>query len=559
MDIVITGFGTKGQVNEVLNDALMEWFNQNEINRCILFLPDEKDYTVVQGLLQAKFGKNLEVIQLPTIQTSELTSSNDLRNISWNLLEELKKHIDTTVETTIFLGRGSALHDHLLWFISQCYERVHALNIDSLNPILELDLMHNPGEIATNSFAALFQKFIVDMNGGFYTFKESGLADANWISSLPNSAIPTGVQSTFRNYIDDEMIEKIEIEKSSVVYRIKPNGLDLAMRSYFDSKSRLIESKSAGLTICFGRIPHIQSQDSSGQKIVQDFFKMISPLHPIEGLLTIFQRHDDSIEGSHILSLEDAIEQFKDSNFIGDLRYLQNSLYRKGNEEYIDMANHLILLNPNTSIEFQFEFVIRLTKECLAFEERYGPKQWKIDLTGPLIEVRSAASFFSIVSRSQPTWLLRPGKNADEPYFFRKKEYVLQLPNRILFETMSHYSNLHGSQKGEPNCLVLLMLYEDSMKDVEMDDLFDFSNKSSNIRGASKEDLLKFQEQLSTPYDLKGGTSNLYRTFDSLSNQGLVRILPGSQGKKSFHFELTDEGYFIARRLREIKEREVMH
>ena len=40
----------------------------------------------------------------------------------------------------------------------------------------------------------------------------------------------------------------------------------------------------------------------------------MSPLQPVDGLLAVVQRHDDEIQDSHVLTLENAIEKFAETN-----------------------------------------------------------------------------------------------------------------------------------------------------------------------------------------------------------------------------------------------------
>lgn len=557
MDVIFTAFGKTPSEANVLSANLVAWLDKKEFQRCVLFIPNEKDYSDIQGELKSIFSEeNVDVVELSQFDTTNLTSPQQLKDIPWNLIEEMKSKIDSATKSTVLLGRGTALHDHLLWFLSQCFDSFDAIHIDSLEPVLSLYDNLDLNSIAQSGIAGLLQKYLDDLNSNSTDFINCGQIHSDEISEIHGAAFKKGVRSNFTPFIENGLVSRFEVPGKTVTYKLNPKGLYPAIQSFFDTQETDVNQSTAGLTICCGRLPNIQTDDQSGNKNVQDFFEMISPLQPIDGLFAILQRHDDSIEGTHILTLQDAIAFFSDSSFLGDLRYVEATFTNRSRMDNIDMANHLIVINPQPTIEFQFEFVLKVFLECQLFEQKFGRRIWNIDITSPVNALRSAISFLAIATNSQPSYILKPPNS--EIRKLRKTEFVLDVPNHVTYEMMKEFSNLHGNDKGSINCLVALLLYEDEKESSVVDELIPTSENDNFYVGVDEKDLKKFinNRTLQLPYDLKSGTSALYRKMEELHKQGLVSIHRSNvEGKKRkiYRYQLTDLGIFISKRVLEYK------
>ena len=204
-------------------------------------------------------------------------------------------------------------------------------------------------------------------------------------------------------------------------------------------------SELPNLTIAFGRLPHIQSKKGD-QQVEFDFFSYLNPLQPMDGLLVVLQRHDDSIPGSYIMTLEQALKGFNQKentgfdDYHGDLIHAYNTIDTRTKEYDIDTDQHLVVINPKPNLEFQMNLFLHLIARCNEFEKKLGPRIWDVDLTMPLNAIRSAVSFFSYFSHSAPTYVLKPRISGGEEKIPRRS-LVLSLPNRIAQEAVQENIN----------------------------------------------------------------------------------------------------------------------
>ena len=98
----------------------------------------------------------------------------------------------------------------------------------------------------------------------------------------------------------------------------------------------------------------------------------MSPLQPVDGLLAVVQRHDEDIQGHHVLTLDEAIERFEDTNLIGDLKHCKTVLGRRAKEDRFQTSDHLVIINPVATPTLHMEVVMAMLTACLKFERQHG-------------------------------------------------------------------------------------------------------------------------------------------------------------------------------------------
>ena len=546
MDIFLMGHGLLDRDEKVLSGECRDWLKVNSVKRIVLMTAGHKQFQELRSEFDELIpDAELVTFELPRIGLEDQKTPSELNGLPWQLLTQICRQIRPNHNTTILLGRGAAVYDHILWLISQCYSTVEALHIDSCEPILSTHNIREHSPIEETILPAMLTSFLNDIKNKRVDLENYGYADKERIMEFANSTVLKGVAPSLKEMVDQGGVEKHTHEKD-VTYRLTPNALQDAVYSYFSQKP-IKDSELPNLTIAFGRLPHIQSREND--KVVEfDFFSYLTPLQPMDGLLVVLQRIDDSIPGSSIETLEDALVKYEHSSFIGDLRHAHAIIDRRTKEYEIDVAQHLVIINPETSLTFQMDLFLRLLAYCEEFEKIHGPRQWDIDLTMPLNKIRNVVSFFSYATHTPPTYVLK-SRSSPDSVIIPRRSLVLSLPNRVAKDAFEQQMNPHGNNKGDPNCLIGLYLWELENSNNEDEDLFavlDDEYSESESFGIRPKDLKKKLEH----YGLQRGNSHIHRVLGRLVNERLV-----SQSGSEFY--LTDLGRFVANQINNIRQFEV--
>ena len=275
------------------------------------------------------------------------------------------------------------------------------------------------------------------------------------------------------------------------------------------------------------------------------------PLQPIDGLMTVVQRIDDDIEGTHILTLDQAIERFADSHFIGDLLHCKMVLDRRTQENRTQTSQHLVVLNPVATPEFHQEFIIALLQACLVFEQKHGLRNWMIDITKPVATLRSAVSIFSFLFNSPTSYIIKDDESDGKVSPLRVKHMTMRVPNRSAYGVLGQQRDAHGNNTGEANFLITMMLMEDLK--TQPAGLLGFNPMVPETKpsgtGLTFEEVKNLARELVSEINLAKGISNSTRTTDPLVNRGLVEKLEG----KPATFQLTYTGRFVATQLHHLR------
>ena len=558
MDVFLMNHRKKDEDDEfILASDVHAWFEKNTVERVVIL----KIEGTPQGNLEAEIkgivpSATIEYADLPRIGLSDQRTPSELSELPWIILKRICKRVNPNTNSTMFLGRGAAIYDHLLWLAAQCFVDTKTHHINSCEPVLDVTNIREHAPVEETILPALLTSFLDDIKNKRPDTQNHGWTDAERFMDLINTTSLKGISPALLEMISSGGIDKSkDEEKRYVTYRLNPVALSDAALTYFDQKPHK-EPNLPNLLIAFGRLPHIQSRNDNNMQVEFDFFKYLSPLQPMDGLIVVLQRHEDTINGSSIMSLEQALITFEESNFIGDLRHAYNVLQRRTVEDGIDTLNHLVIINPKPDVSFQMNVFLHLLAQCEDFEKNHGYRKWDLDITMPLNEIRSAVSFFSYVTYTVPSYVLKPRGESNDSNIPRR-ELVINLPNRLAREAFDQLLlNPHGSSKGVPNCLIGLYLWEENRDSTEITDdllaILDDDQGSDTEFGMKAAELQNYLKEVETPIqNLSDGTSNVHRNLGRLVEQRLVSL-------SNSHYSLTDLGRFVAEQLHKIRLLEVM-
>lgn len=545
MDLIMMTHPLIDGHEHVLSSDCRKWITDHSVKRIVLMNVKNKTNPVLNSeLKELAPGSELEILELPRIGLQDQKTPSELNGLPWQILTQICRQIRPDRDTTIFLGRGAAIYDHVLWLTGQCYPGVKALHIDSCQPVLSTRNIRNHARIEETILPALLTSFLDDIKNKRIDVENYGYTDKERFMGLMNATVLKGVAPALKEMVDEGGVEKYTYG-TDVTYRLTPKALQDAVSTYYSQKPEK-EADLPNLTIAFGRLPRIQSRSKRDQVEEFQFFSYLTPLQPMDGLLVVLQRLDDSIPESSIMTLEDALIRFEGSDFIGDLRHAYAVIDRRTKEYDIDVAQHLVVINPKPDPQFQMDMFLRLLAYCEEFENIHGTRQWDIDLTMPLNRIRSAVSFFSYATHTPPTYVL---KSKEDSVIIPRRSLVLSLPNRIAKDAFEQQMNPHGNNKGDPNCLMGLYLWEleNTNDDDDIFAILDDQHSNNASIGIEPKNLKKKLEE----YGLQKGNSHVHRVLGRLVQARLV-------SQKGSGFYLTDLGRFVAEQIHNIRQVEVI-
>ena len=554
MDIFLFGHVLLRGRTTVLSEPMQHWLANTEVVRCIIFTVDERDLTPLVNEIKSYCTSgeiHFEFCPIKPISTATATSPSDLFGQPWEALNIMIKQVDTSHQSTFFGGRGSALYDHLLWLTAQCFEKATHMNIDSAQPSLALEHDNVGGAKSNQAMAGLLHFHLEDLIKGREDPENTGFSDAARLVNYSGAGLLAGIHKALEPCLKKSMIGRTEVTEGSVTYNLLPDGLAKAAQAWWKNKTKPNDFEKA-LNIVFGRLPRVQSSDDFGKKYgFEEFFRFMYPLQPVDGLMAVVQRIDDDIEGTHILTLDEAIERFADSHFIGDLLHCKMVLDRRTQENRTQTGQHLVVLNPVATPEFHQEFIIALLQACLIFEQKHGLRNWMIDITKPMASLRSAVSIFSFLFNSPTSYIIKDDGSVGKVSPLRVKHMAIRVPNRSAYGVLSQQRDAHGNNTGEANFLITMMLME-GIK-TKPKGLLDYNPMEPETgpsgKGLTFDEVKNFAGELVSEIDLSEGISNSTRTTNPLVTRGLVEKLEG----KPATFQLTYTGRFVATQLHHLR------
>jgi hypothetical protein len=569
MDLFLFGHGPRNGESDVLSEPMRAWLQNQNIERCVVFTTTDKAYTALLDEIASVAGSeslHVESHPLQLISTKTATKPSDVQKQPWEVLTEIAKHVDDGHESVLLCGRSNALYDHLFWLVSQCLPNTTLLNMDTACPALPLHHESIGGDVSPNTIAAMLICHLEDLMKGRLDVENNGFADAARLGNMFDAGQVSGIQSALAPYVSRNMVQRTEVSENSVTYKILPDGLGEACSHWWRQRP-VINEHAKTLNIVFGRLPHLSTTNEKGEYSSFDsFFEFMSPLQPVDGLLSVIQRHDEAIEGNHVLTLDEAVEMFEDKDLGGDLKHCKSVLDRRSREDRIQTNHHLVVINPIATPEFHHDVIMTMLRACLEFERKHGERVWTVDLTEPLSPLRSAVSFFSFVFRANTTYIMKDIGEGDEESKLRRRDLAIPVPNSTAFSAMSRLTGGHGNNKGASNLIIALLLSEAkkvNTADLSELDPFDTTlNLEAKEHGLLKKEIQFFvEEELASHLDLSAGVLEQFdRTVRDymLIEQGLVHAeRPPKKAATHTRYSLTFLGKFVGEQLLRIREKEV--
>ena len=569
MDIFLFGHGAMGGAPTILSKPMQEWLAHTEVERCIIFTTTSHDMQPLIDEIKAldqTDEMHIDTYPLQPLNTSEANSPRDVQAQPWNVLRELVKQIDDAHETTLLCGRNNALYDHLLWLVAQCLPKTTLLNIDSAEPPLDLCLEELGGDVSPQTIAGMLSCHLEDMLNGRKDSGNIGFSDAARLANISGAGQISGINNALTPYISRSMVGRTEVTEGSVTYNLLPKGLGEACNQWMRIRPE-VDTHSKSLNIVFGRLPHVSTPNHRGEYTsFSPFFDFMSPLQPVDGLLAVVQRHDEEIQGQHVLTLENAIEKFADTKLIGDLKHCKTLLDRRSSLDRFQTGKHLVVINPKASPSFHMELVMAMLAACVDFEREHGKRTWAVDITEPLAPLRSAISFFSFVFKTTTTYIMKDIGQGDEESKLRRRDLALHVPNAMAFSAMSQIAQGHRNNKGASNMLITLLLIEiKKTGPPSIDDFDPFDTTVSlapTFHGLEKKEIQFFvEEELASELQLGPGLGDQFLrtiTKNDLVENGLIKAYrPPKAASTKTRYSLTFLGTFVAEQLLRIRENEV--
>jgi hypothetical protein len=478
---------------------------------------------------------------------SEFESPDEIQALAWDNLNTITSQMDAEAPKTIFLGRGPALHDHLMWLAAKCRDGVKTIHFDDVN-VTETEAIPpsiDENKMGFTTMAGLLENHVEDIVK--QRAENVGWSHAHRLAGRPGGALESGIRKALAPAISSRMVELLEVDGGKTVsYKIAPQGIEAAILAY--SKAReLSEEPQREVLMSFVRLPRIQRQNEEEQIMPFSFFNMIAPLQPVDGLICVLQHHEDSIDGTHIMTLNQACEKFEDSLIIGNLRHVRQSLEHRCIEDSILFSNHVVVINPKPNTATCLGFTTQLLAALNEFEKMHGGHRLRIDMTGPLTQIRSSASMLGLNMHARMTYTIKPDSKHS------KKHHSINLPGMEAYQAFQQVSKVNKNNQYDVKMLKILWAYEHQTIESEHD-VFDFF-----------EDVTHEQEPPTLPELLKFATENTpegadripkeqgNRVIKRLRLRGLVAVTV-LRDKAKTRYELTDIGHFVASQLVHLQE-----
>jgi len=356
----------------------------------------------IQSLVKEHVG-SVRTIRLEKLQTEGYSSKTELNGISWrNLQLMVSESLDS--ECTFIIGPGSRMNAHLMWLACLVTESnpLHIygkdVHVDSTHP----DLMFSKAKTTSGSLATMID---VIANALSKNHQNSELFGHDFFSSNDAASTAEGLSASLSPAVSEGMVDVVK--EGGTFYQLKQKGWMKALDSWRNhSIEDLDDGFSKRLVISFGRLPDIQGLSSSNPGVF-NMPSYLRKLMPFDSFLAIVQRHDNLIEGSHVLPLSEGNSLIDSPSLVESASLANEVLNRRSDEEDLPRARHLLIVNPDTSEEFAITLLKELLHSLYDFEKENGIHAWRFDMTSPLMEISQLISMFSFATSSDLAYVMR--------------------------------------------------------------------------------------------------------------------------------------------------------
>jgi len=516
---------------------------EQKVDEISLLNPAALNTSALENELKQIVGDDcIRNYDLPPLATDQLLIK-DLKNQPWELMESVLRIVNQPGNCVFVMGRGSALHQHILWLVAHISGSSilelssNELSIKSAN----LAKKTNFNEIGRKTLGAFPTLYIDEiLNNNQDTQGWFGAFDLSQI----DGALTSGLAAAMKPFLDNKYVLTEKAKDGNSIYKLTYDGWPQAINEY--CLSMLSEEDTMELLVGFGRLPDISGSKGVNAQPIQ-FFSQIAPMQPFDTLVMTVQAHINSFDDSIVMTLNDACEQLTETDFIGDLRAAKEILRQRCLSDGINHADHIICINPRNDKQYQEKYIKLLLTQLHITQREFGTHNWNFDITNVLNEMKSTVSMIANASNSNTYYTLKSKgeKGAVKEYVpvskFSKIAHKLPVPNRFAMDCMGL-----NEKPGNSNILVGLMLLQDSEEQSSSPLPFDIKKPEGRTSFTWKE-LRRYVENNKAPYDLtKGIVTGSTQRMAPLVKKGLITRQVPIDGSSNLQFGLTNEGYALA-------------
>nr|ANV79223.1 hypothetical protein [uncultured Candidatus Thalassoarchaea sp.] len=553
MQLVIIGYTRTNPDGRYISNEFRNLIVRKKIDEVSILNPASLDISDLASELAEIIGDDcITNFDLPPLKTDQVLIK-DLKNQPWELLNSMLKVVKQPGNCLFVLGRGAALHQHLMWLTAQISSSsIVELNSSSLTvkqaKLAQKEDFNHIGKKTLSVFPNLYINEILKNNqdtGGWF-----GAVDISQI----DGALTSGLSAALRPFVERDYISTEKAIDGNSIYKLTIDGWPQAINEYCNAREEINDALQ--LLVGFGRIPSLSNSKGPKGRPIR-FFSQISPMQPFDSLVMTIQAHTDSYDGSIIMTLDEACETLTDTDFIGDLRAAKEIIRQRCLSDGINQTNHIICINPTYDDEFQEKYIKLLLTQLHLTETKFGLHNWNFDITNVFNELSPSVSMISNASNSNTYYTLKSRgeegvvKQELSKSNFARSAHKLSVPNRFAMDCMGL-----NEKPGNSNILVGLMLLIDSEK--ESGDFLPFDPVPEEGKSTfTWLELESFVKNLKAPYDLtKGITTGSQSRMKPLINKGLIVHEIPTKGSSKLRYGLSNEGYSLALELYLHKKRE---
>jgi len=538
MNTMLTLSPRSNDKDDILSDSCRKLIKINKIKKATILSTYGNDGS--SQLLTELTELNIEVTieNIPSLSVQELEHSDELRELAWNIANKMFTILNNEDNWHVFLGRGSRLHDHLLWLVatSSSSNIVHwdGSKLDSFNINSKFFESKAAPSILSNILELMGQS-------EFYDGPNSKWFNSNEISSANSNVLLAGVQAASKAGIDRGFL-KIDRTVFPPLYALTKTGLPVAL-NYWKANSQVNPSASElKLLISFGRLLE--------NKKPQNMLRYHNKIEPHDSTMFVLQRIDDDIGCSGTFSFSEALEM-ESLLPIHDIIQNCNELlkHKSGNEEF-NLVEPLLVINPEFNDIFGINFYSKLFNNIRAFEIANDNHNWTFDITSCLSSISHLVSTFSMAAESKICYVVKSqaGRGAsgnevlDSP--FTRSDHVLELPSSIAIKVLE---NLNDKLF---NFILVLLHHEKKPPNdsFELEDIEAMLSAELNVQafqfGLTKDDANQESEMMTDLYnhnfELDKHPTRSIKKLES--NQLITRVNQVNPAR----YALTDLGEFVA-------------
>jgi hypothetical protein len=527
----------------ILNDVNISMLKNLGITHAILFSAVDADGSSQLAVELNDIGIEASITKMSSLSVEKLEHSDELRSLAWTISNEILAELNSVKEPFMFLGRGSRLHDHLLWLAgtSVCATMVHWDTGDA-------DTFDNNSKEFDSKIAP---KILGDLLELMANAKLDGRQNYTYfnsteIASMDDAAEMAGVQAATKAGVDRGFIDVDRI--SPPLYSLTTKGLPTALNTWMLQRQNSSEIINHKMLISFGRLPNQTNLQDGNSKL--NMLQHVSKIEAHDSNLFILQKHDDKLDANGLMTFSDALGNEILEPIHDELKFCKMLLDSKAENEDFNLVEPLLMINPDNSENGRLQFYTQLFNSIRTFELDNTDHLWTFDITSCLGVLGHLVSTFSMAAESKICYVVksRAGISAtglsvnDSP--FARSDHVLEVPSSIAIKS------LQGISDSKLDALMVMLYHERGKepKELPADEiealLFDGKNIAETSLGITFDRLVEQADVLNGrgKYQFNIEKNSTRFAKDLISNQLITKLNVTGAAE----YVLTDLGEFVA-------------